>query len=210
MYIVYLSKISQIKNENLLLASEIFEVSVGCILGDSSIIKRGKQPYLKFEQGYKHKEYLFHLYSIFKLYCSSGPKIRYNKNGAIKSYYFRTVAHIAFLELHDQFIVNTKKTVCHNTVKLHLSARGLAYWIMDDGSLQTNKKAITQHTQGFSKAEISILSNELNNKFGLDSRVNKDGIYYIIYIPAKDSMIIQKLIKPFFHLSMVYKQPKHL
>lgn len=179
MYIVYLSKISRINNENLLLTSEIFEVSVGCILGDSSIIKRGKQPYLKFEQGYKHKEYLYHLYSIFKLYCSSEPKIRYNKNGTIKSYYFRTVAHTAFLELHNQFIVNTKKTVCDNTVKLHLSARGLAYWIMDDGSLQTNKKAITSHTQGFSKTEISILSNELNDKFGLDSRVNKDGIYNI-------------------------------
>jgi len=55
------------------------DVIIGTLLGDSSMsIRSGKPHYsIKFEQGEMHKEYIFHLYEIFKAYVGSPPTYRY-------------------------------------------------------------------------------------------------------------------------------------
>lgn len=40
----------------------------------------------------------------------------------------------------------------------HLTARGLAYWIMCDGSLQRGRRSLILHTQGYTEEENLLLS----------------------------------------------------
>ena len=53
------------------------DVLVGLLLGDLCAQKRSVKgnTNLHFEQGFVNKDYLYHLYDIFKEYCSSEPKI---------------------------------------------------------------------------------------------------------------------------------------
>jgi hypothetical protein len=46
-----------------------FEIAIGMILGDASIYKVSREAHIKFEQGYKQKEFIEHLFSAFSLYC---------------------------------------------------------------------------------------------------------------------------------------------
>jgi hypothetical protein len=118
-----------------------------------------------------HKEYLYHLFDLFKNYTfHEEPYIRHEirgpRKGLIKSYSFRTFTHTTFNPIWDLFMnKGKKKIIIPNLILDHLSAEGLAYWIMDDGSLQNDKKTMIIHTQSYSYEEVMILSYELNKKF---------------------------------------------
>jgi hypothetical protein len=51
---------------------ELKEILIGLVLGDLNVQKQkyGKNVRLRFSQGAVNKEYLFHLYELFKAYCS--------------------------------------------------------------------------------------------------------------------------------------------
>ena len=153
------------------LPNNLHQIAIGMLLGDACIQKIGKFPFLKFEQGYKQMELLFHLYEVFSSYILTSPYTRYEKygprKGEVKSYSVRTFSHVAFLELYELFIVNGVKVITAGLITNHLTPLGLAYWIMCDGSLDGNTMIL--HTQSFTKEEIIILSSELNTKFNLNS-----------------------------------------
>ena len=48
------------------LPTQLFDIAIGCILGDACMYRISKNSKIKFEQGYIHKEYLFHLFDLFK------------------------------------------------------------------------------------------------------------------------------------------------
>lgn len=52
------------------------EIIIGLSLGDLNIRKQAVNAQFRFEQGAINKDYLLHLYDLFKDYCSSDPKIR--------------------------------------------------------------------------------------------------------------------------------------
>jgi len=55
------------------------------------------------------------------------------------------------------FMKNGKKIIVPNLVSNHLTAEGLAYWIMDDGGLQNDKKTtVIDRSQSYSKEEVAI------------------------------------------------------
>jgi len=68
------------------------------MLGDACMYKISKNSKIKFEQGYKHKEYLYHLFNLFKDYTfQDEPYIRYEiRKDLIKSFSFRTFTHPTF------------------------------------------------------------------------------------------------------------------
>lgn len=130
---------------------------------------------VKFEQGYMHKEYLFHLFSVFKLFIfQDKPLARYELRGArkgeIKSYEFKTFTHTLFNPVYELFYGNGKKHITPGIVAKYLTPLGLAHWIMDDGNLN-HFRSMVLHTQGFLPAEVEILCAELNLKFGLHCKV---------------------------------------
>ena len=154
--------------------------------------KVSKDSKLKFEQGYMHKDYLYHLFNLFNNYTfHEEPYIRHEirgpRKGLIKSYSFRTFTHTTFNPIWDLFMSNgKKKIIIPNLILDYLTAEGLTYWIMDDGSLQNDKKTMIIHTQSYSYEEVMILSYELNKKFNLNSRViPHKKVYWVILIPSE-------------------------
>lgn len=79
---------------------------------------------------------------------------------------------------------------------------------MGAGSLQSDKKTIILHTQSYTYDENLILSTELNEKFGFDSKViSHKQKYWVIKFSSKDGPSLVKLIKPYMHISFSYKIP---
>lgn len=196
-----------------------FEILFGMILGDACIYKTSVDAHIKFEQGYKQKLFLDHLYSVFKKYCFAEKvyeRKSKNRHGILfsKSFEFKTLSHPSFTVLYNLFYrtcltEKRKKTISSGLILHHLTACGLAYWIMCDGSLQNDKKTMILHTQSFSENENSIMSNEFNSKFHLHTKViSHKKIYYVIQTSSKDAPLLYNFIQPFIIDSMKYKLPK--
>lgn len=104
--------------------------------------------------------------------------------------------------------MNKSKTVQEGLIKNHLTPRGLAFWIMGDGSLQKDKKTMILHSQSYTEIENHILSNELNEKFGFKTKVIKHKkIYFVIKFDSNDASVLNNLISPYIIPSMKYKLP---
>jgi hypothetical protein len=61
------------------------------VLSDGSMSRVSKEAYIKFEQGYLQKPFLFHLFELFKNYCfmpepGERLELRGERKGLIKSY----------------------------------------------------------------------------------------------------------------------------
>jgi hypothetical protein len=175
------------------LPQDLFQVCVGIILGDATLYKTVTSGVkLKVEQGFKHKEYVEHLFYLFKDWTFYEkpydyiPKGKSSEISEVKSVSFKTFAHVAFIPLWNLFMENSKKVYKKGTIQNHLTLKGLCYWIADDGSLHKTKSIIL-HTQSFSKEENLCMCKELNHKFNLCTKViiHKEK-YRVIYIPVKD------------------------
>lgn len=201
------------KNNLPALPQELKEISIGMILSDACMYKKSTHALIKFEQGYLQEKFILHLFTIFKSYCfmlEPGKRIELKgeRKGLIKSFWFKTFSHYSFTSIWELFYVKHKKIIQENLITEHLTARGLAYWIMGDGSLQKDKKTLILHTQSYTKTENLILSTELNKKFNLNSEViEHKKKYWVIKFISKDSKLIHDLIKPYTHESMYYKIP---
>lgn len=62
---------------DLVLNIELEEIIIGLMLGDlfAEKIKQNSNTRLQFKQSIKNKVYIDHLYSLFKEYCNSEPKV---------------------------------------------------------------------------------------------------------------------------------------
>ena len=83
----------------------------------------------------------------------------------------------------------------------------LAYWIMDDGSLQN--KGLHLSTYNFSYEEVILLKNTLENLFKPDFFIkcsihtHKKG--YRIYIWEESMILVRNHIFQYMHKDMLYK-----
>jgi LAGLIDADG DNA endonuclease family len=187
------------------------------ILSDACMYKKSNHALIKFEQGYIQEEFLIHLFSLFKSYCfmvEPGKRIDLygERKGLIKSFWFKTFSFYSFDEIWNLFYIKSNdkaiKTIQEGLILNHLTDRGLAYWIIGDGSLQKDRKTMILHTQSYTKTENLILSRELNEKFGFRSEVilHKKK-YFVIKFNSKDAITLHNLIKPYIIESMKYKIP---
>lgn len=70
---------------------------------------------------------------------------------------------------------------------------------------------MTLNTQGYGLTENQRLSEELNSKFGLNSRVAQiRGKYFVINIPSANAELLANLIRPYLIPTMLYKLPRIL
>ena len=218
MVIILIQSIDKIEKKKLpSLSQDLKEIAIGMILSDACMYKKSNHALIKFEQGYLQEEFLLHLFSIFKDYCfmiepGKRKTLQGIRKGLTKSLWFKTFSHYSFTEIWDLFYIQceskSKKIIQENLIKNHLTSRGLAYWIMGDGSLQSDKKTMILHTQSYNKIENLILSKELNDKFCFTTEViAHKKIYWVIKFNSKDALLLYNLIKPHMHLSMEYKLP---
>ena len=192
----------------------LFEISIGLLLGDCSIQKNSSKKIekcrLKFLQGAKHKEYIYHLHQQYKKYVISDPFYDCKQ----KTYSFQTVFHPFFVSFFNIFYNESlKKTIGPYFLQNSIKPRSLAYWFMDDGRLLSyNKdyvrKGLVFNTQGFSFQEALILSNNLNSCYNLESWVKQNKKKPVIAIPGRKYQFIKDLVFPYIIDSMKYKFPK--
>jgi len=143
------------------------------ILGDSYLkkIKSSYNTRLRIEQSYLEKEkYFYSLYSIFEPLITMNPVILTRKpdkrTGKIyKFLYFRTLTLPCLNEYHNMFYKNKVNIIPENLDKL-LTPIGLAYWILDVGSITTYKQTVL-HTRSFCKKEVLFIMEILKKNFDL-------------------------------------------
>lgn len=177
------------------LEKPIFSILVGLLLGDGTLYQTdtGKTS-IKFEYSYKRKDHILHLHQLLKDWTAAeSPSLYLSPKKGYKphSYFFYTMSCEALNPLWDLFMKKGKKSIKPTLILDYLSVEGLAYWILDDGSLNKSKGYMTLHTEGFNKSEVSLICKELNQKFSLNTKPmekknyknkNKPS-YWIVYVP---------------------------
>ena len=193
------------------------EASIGLMLGDASLQTQnnGKTFRLKFEWGDRQKAYVDHVYSLYDEWVLSDPhkKTRISPKGnTVINWGFQTISHEAFNFLAELFLVEKKKTVSQNLIRDHLTARGLAYWFMDDGGkLDYNKnsksKSLVLNTQSFLSEEVENMAAELSIKFNLQCEVRSNKGKKVIVIKSMSYNNFLELTEHFIIKEMKYKLP---
>lgn len=187
------------------------EILIGLMLGDLTAERRNinSNTRLHFKQSLKNKDYIDHLYEIFKDFCGSLPKTmskfdsRPNKMKTYEAIKFQTLSLPCFNIYRDIFYdLNGIKFIPQNLEEL-LTTRGLAYWIMDDG--YKSKTGIYISTESFKKEDLFIIQNLFKNKFNLDCGIHKTTNGYRIYIFESSKENLINLIKPYFLPLFYYK-----
>lgn len=192
------------------LSVEQKEALIGIMLGDGHL-RRAKPTHntrLQIDQSYPEKEqYVRSLYKLLEPLVTMSPTVltRTDKrNGSItQSIYFRTLSMSCLNYYYDLFY-NKVKIVPRNLGEL-LTARGLAYWIMDDGGKSVYNQTIL-HTRSFSLDDVKYLQSVLLENFGLKTRLEeKKKDQWVIFIPVRQKILLKDIVGPFMHESMLYK-----
>lgn len=196
---------------DLILPSNLHEIIIGLILGDLSVEKRfiNSNARLQFKQSIINKIYIDHLYLLFQNFCGSPPKViskfdnRPNKMKEYSAIKFQTLSLPCF-NIYRELFYNTDgiKTLPHNLEEL-LTAKGLAYWIMDDAYKFRNGLYIS--TESFSFNENQNLTYILKSKFDLNCNVHKHSNGYRIYINSSSIYKLLNQIKPYLLNHFYYK-----
>lgn len=128
-------------NYDLELNTELIEIIIGLMLGDLFAEKRNpnSNTRLQFKQSIKNKVYIDHLYSLFKEYCNSEPKVissidnRPGKKELNISIKFWTQSLPCFNKFRELFYDNSGKKYIPLNLEEIITVKSLAYWVMDDG-----------------------------------------------------------------------------
>ena len=197
------------RKKKLKLTPEQREVLVGVLLGDACLEtqNRGRTYRIKFEQSDKHREYLWHLYQVFKDWVSTPPqKKMVNIRG--KTYikwWFNTVSHGSFRFYAHQYYGRGRKTI-PRLIHRWLTPRALAYWFADDGSRKSRESyALIFNTQGYEKFEVERLQKLLVEKYGLRVSLRKQKEGWQLYIHGESFSRFKELVELYLHPSMRYK-----
>jgi len=192
--------------KGLALTTEQREILIGTLLGDATIPaqRRGVLFNVKFEQSLKNREYVDHLYGIFKDWVGTPPRVRAIDDGDRHSVWFRTYRHAAFSFYRHIFYdgANGRKLLPRNLHQF-LTPRVLAYWFMDDGSRMTHGYKLS--TYAFTKAHQVSLCKTLAADFGLRTSLHLDGSEYYVYIWAESISQFNNLVKPYILPCFAYK-----
>ena len=165
-------------NYDLELNDELKEIITGLMLGYLFADKSNpnSNTRLQFKQSIKNKEYIEHLYSLFKDYCNSEPKVNSsvdNRPGSAHaqkelnvSIKFWTQSLPCFNQFRELFYDDSGNKFIPLNLESLISAKSLAYWAMDDGYKTTNGFYFC--TESYTLEDNHKLSKILKNRFNLD------------------------------------------
>lgn len=181
------------------------QVIVGTLLGNAYAETQdlGVSYRLKFSQSNIHKDYLFHLYDVFKECCGALPHQELNENWA-----FSTYSSVS-LRFYGMYFYDKKRKKCiPKNIGKFLTPVVLAYWYMDDGSLKSRQfKGVILNTHCFSYKEIVLLVETLRKKYQLEAKPQKQEDGFQICISEYSYDTFMSLVSPYIHRAMLYKLP---
>ena len=187
------------------------EILVGILLGDACLETQnaGRSYRLKIEQGIRHADYVQHLYSVLRDWVLSPPRPKQGQTRGVTtlSLAFQTVSHRELSFYGELFYRDRRKIVPEDVGEL-LTARGLAYWFMDDGSMKSSEsKGVLFNTHAFSSDDINRLVEVLKG-FGLLARTRRQSDGIQIYISGASYERFVELVNPYVIEAMRYKVPQ--
>lgn len=207
---------SQIERSKILINNPLDEIIIGLLLGDGHIQQRSPNN-SRFMYGQSslrlaHYNYFNHILSLFTPYLSKEYKVKEKvwmdkrTNVIYKSVNFTTLTLPCFTYYRNLFYKDKTKIV-PLTIKNLLTPRGLAYWIMDDGSLQN--KGLHLSVYAFTYDEVVLLQSTLEEMFLPEHRI-KCSIHnhnkgYRLYIWEQSMVSIKPHIEKYMHKDMLYK-----
>lgn len=196
---------------DLVLNIELEEIIIGLMLGDlfAEKIKQNSNTRLQFKQSIKNKVYIDHLYSLFKEYCNSEPKVtssiekRPGKKELNVSIKFWTLSLPCFNKFRYLFYNDDGKKFISSNLEAKITTKSLAYWFMDD-----NYKSINGFyfcTESYTLEDNYKLSEILKNKFNLECGIHKHTNGHRLYVFSSSKKILLELIKPYIIDHFYYK-----
>ncbi len=207
-----IERLSSAERALITIPNELRDILVGILLGDAHIVRRsstGNSRLVYAQTAVAHKEYFDYVFNFFLPFCVKDYKpqsrlVRDNRTNKIYSAISFTTMQLPCFNIFKEmfYIVNVKK-VPHNIYDL-LTPRGLAFWIMDDGSRHGSGLHISVYA--FSNEDVDKLMYTLQDKFSLRcsihyNRDKKPRIY--IFKESMGNLIT--LVKPYFIKEMLYK-----
>ena len=200
------------------------QVLVGTLLGDARL--RANKTKTKYQyvvlQPESHKEYVCHLYEIFKGFTKTVPRRQvfkdkrfpgklYARWGFYTTFQscFRFYAHQFYMEQPQRGGgFKTRKTV-PKLIHRWLTPRAIAYWYMDDGAQKWEGESLGVRfcTDSFTLPEIGTLTLVLKNLYLLNISIQKKGKVYRICVSSHSYPVLKNLIFSFLISSMRYKFP---
>ena len=157
----------------------------------------------------KNKEYIYHLYDLFKEYCGSPPKhmssfdARPNKMETYHSIKFQTLSLSCFNKYRNLFYREDGIKIIPINIEDLLTAKGLAYWFIDDGYKSTIGFYIS--TESYSYEDHLLIVKALNNKFKLRASIHKTTNGNRIYISSASVALFKELVGPHVVPHFYYK-----
>ena len=215
------TKLNKVDRSKFNIKSPLNEILVGILLGDGHVQKRSLNGNSRFMYGQSslrihHLNYFKHVLNLFKPYLSETFKLKEKTfkdnrtNNTYKSVNFSTLSLPCFNQYKSLFYKNNKKIVPINIQEL-LTPIGLAYWIMDDGSIQN--KGLHLNTYAFNSEDVLKLKSTLENMFGNNSlkcSIHKHKKGNRIYIFGESMDIFRNNISVHMHEDMLYKLNSNL
>jgi hypothetical protein len=196
---------------HLTLSLELKEILIGSMLGDLSCERPSPRSNtrMQFKQSTKNSEYITHLYSLFSVFCGSAPLVMSkfdSRPNKMKKYFaikFQTLSLPCFNVYREMFYNSDGVKIIPSNLGELLTARGLAYWLMDDS--YKSGKGLYISTESFSLSENQFLVNLLQTKFDLGCGIHAHTNGYRIYIFSTSKEKLISLVKPYFLSQFYYK-----
>ena len=211
----------KVYKETLKLTKVQRETIVGLMLGDGSLqTQNDGRTYrlIHVQGGGKGCAYTAHLYSVFSQWLLTPLKPTTPRSGAGdykrgESWRLSTLSHGSFRFYGKLFYKNGSKVVPKRIANL-LTARSLAYWYMDDGSIKSRQsKVVLFNTQSFTLSEVKLLCTVLDHRFGIQASPRqtpsqaKRGKGWQIYVSGNSYETLSALISPHILPQFAYKFP---
>lgn len=185
-----------------------YSVIIGLLLSDGWLVfshSRSKNARLGFKQGMTNSPYFWFVFTILSPYCSSYPQLTSSVRNNKRSFglQLQTRSLLCFTELYLLFYVKGVKIIPTDIYNL-LTLIALAHWIMGDG-LKTDK-GLRISTDSFTIKDVVKLMNVLMIRYELECTLHfHRPTHPRIYIRTKSMPLLQSIVLPHMHSSMLYK-----
>ena len=191
------------------------------MLGDGHILRKQRKNsrfiYAQSSLRIHHLNYFNHVLSLFKPYLSEDFLLKNRSfrdkrtNKTYSSVSFATLTLPCFNHYRSLFYDSNNKKIVPSTIQNLLTPIGLAYWIMDDGSIQNS--GLHLNTYGFTSSDVIKLKTAIENLFfektqgenPLKCSIHTHKKGNRIYIWRESMDLLRKHISQYMHKDMLYK-----
>jgi len=205
----------------------------GTLMGDSYIMSRGSGSAMRILHAEDQKALVMHKYDLFREVAPTAPRSFPHTKWGQPKWYFWTACDTEWQRVWSVFhqncvprIVNGRKyhyKVVTPQILSEIDDRGMALWIMDDGSYayghqemnpEKPMRSFRLHTEGYTLDENNLIADWLKSKYDVDATVLsskkclKDGTpveYWFIRIGWREFEKIAKRVEPYVIPEMAFK-----